>query len=253
MDHIFVVGTGGGGTCHLLQNARRMFYGNLWLIQAIGKRISHKVCRPETMKPHPHPGKQFCKIKSPQEKPNLDHIKEFKKKSGYTMSPEKSIRENMIDFVKYRRQKPGLTLVTWIAIWDIFLELQIKNVLFYLRHPVHSYSSFLAPHRHGKDLEMAGFLKEDIKTAEMIVEMWNDLVLAHERMQQANLEPKLILYDAPDIESLNEHAFLFENARFSPNTHWHKLPTEIVDYIVEKSLWQKIFTEEQFFKGKEKK
>lgn len=251
MDHIFVVGTGGGGTCHLLQNARRLFYGNLWLVQAIGKRLSHKVCRPETMKPYPWPGKQCCKIQSPDEKPNDGHIREFQKRSGFRMSPEKSVYENLIDFIRCRKEKPGLTLLTWTAIWGVFRELQVQNVIFYIRHPVHSYSSYLAPQRHGKDLEKGGFFKEDLKTAGMIVDMWNGLVLEYEKMKEAGLHPILVLYDHPQLENLKkEHLFLFENARFSPNTHWHKLPPEVVDFIVEKSLWEKLYREELFFRGR---
>ncbi|MHA2279413.1 MAG: hypothetical protein ACXAC5_00780 [Promethearchaeota archaeon] len=86
------------------------------------------------------------------DKPKPQSAKGFKIRSGgYDLDMNKSIDENMVEYVAWLKQQPDRTaLFSRAPMLAFFSRNKIKDVIFVIRHPVHQYVSLTKKERHAE-------------------------------------------------------------------------------------------------------
>ena len=95
------------------------------------------------------------------------------KEIDFKLDLSSSIENNLIKYIKLLSKDEGRTAVFSNASkFQFFSKNNIKDVVFLIRHPLHSYISFTSKNRHPEFVESIGG-QNSIKSIEAYSEMWN--------------------------------------------------------------------------------
>jgi len=122
--------------------------------------------------------------------PSCEVVHSFLYRSGFEMDKEKSINDNLLDYIGLLDSDDGrVALFSKIHKFKFFSSNNIKNVIALIRHPLHSYMSFVKPERHFRYAIRGGGISSRITVAGYLMR-WNCII--NEAME---LNAKIIRYE----------------------------------------------------------
>jgi len=162
---------GGTGSSFLIKQAQ-MRYGN--------RKV---VARPDVIFHHAGLGEKNKDLKVPEkhtyqtietydEYPDKSMISVFKKRSGFTLDKTKTIEKNMEIFIAWLKKKDKYVVLSEMFLFEFFSRHNVDNLIFLVRHPLHSYVSVTKEIRHGEYVEAFGGLNTK-EAVEWYAGIWN--------------------------------------------------------------------------------
>ena len=130
----------------------------------------------------------------------------------YTIKNEelKTIFPKYIEHIK--NNKKMTSVFNYAAELGLFSHFEVENVVFQVRHPVHSYLSFAKPERHKAKIDYYGGIKS-IRAMEYYCIRWNALVTEYLRLIELGLPAWLLRYEfiENDINQLKELKWIYRD------------------------------------------
>jgi len=120
--------------------------------------------------------------------PRTDH------KCVRLMDPQESIRENMLRFFRWIEGTEYKVFCAHLAVMNFFSHHDIRNVTYFIRHPLHSYGSFCKEERHLSEVNALGGIESD-KAIEFWADRWNKVAEDYLRSVEKKLDPVLIRFE----------------------------------------------------------
>ncbi len=89
-------------------------------------------------------------------KPSDVAVREFRRRSSFSMDADVSIDENLVRYVHWLKVKKKSSLLGISSYWGFFSRNEVKGVVHLVRHPLHSYCSWTKKTRHGDYVRSLG-------------------------------------------------------------------------------------------------
>ena len=192
------VAFGGSGSSYLLNSVKKCY-----------KMKCHK--RPDVyflpdFWPKKLKKRQFLNEKGYQNFPTNSTIQEFYQRSGYLFDKNKTINENILNYVNSVQENKLISLLTMSAYWGFFSSNKIKNIYFIIRHPLHCYCSWTKKERHEDHVKDMGG-KHNEKSIKFFSKIWNGISIEYIKCKYNGLNPKILRYE-----------FIFDDLKEQPES-----------------------------------
>jgi len=167
--------------------------GSSFLIDAL-KKTGRRV--------HIRPDVAFAIDSTLADFPDSKSVAEFRKRSGYTLERTKTINDNLVAYLQYVNQRNAITVLARASRFGPFLtQNHVNNAVCVVRHPLHSYVSFIG-HQHPEAGEpFGGFASEG--SIKWYAEQWNRMAFDYLSSGNAIIRYEFMNGDVKAITSPN--------------------------------------------------
>lgn len=124
----------------------------------------------------------------------------FESRTRSSYPNETTINNFLSTYVSMIQDSDGAVLFNAVAGANFFSSQNIADVVFHVRHPLHSFLSWGKSRRHGADLERAGGPKA-IKPIMQWCQLWSATIEEYLRCKEKGLNPKLIRFEYAQEDS----------------------------------------------------
>ena len=138
----------------------------------------------------------------------------FKKRSkGFCLNNSEDLKTIFPKYIEYIKEMPNMTAVfNYAAELHLFSQYKVENVVFQVRHPLHSYLSFTKPERHKGKVDFYGGVAS-IEAINYYCKRWNALVEEYCRLMELGICTWILRYEFMDndINQLNDLKWVYDS------------------------------------------
>jgi len=161
----------------------------------------------------------------------------YKRSNGYAINDSMRLQDILPKYISYLRESDKRTAVfNTCAELGLFSSLDIENVVFIVRHPLHAYVSWAKPERHGDIINFLG----GINSKKAIIFWSNRWIKFTDEILK--LQHKGILggvirfeYAQADVNNFNELSWIFES--FDTTRRNNNVLEKKYEELLKKNVW----------------
>ena len=132
---------------------------------------------------------------------------------GFCLSKSDELQSIFPKYIEHIKKNSNMTAVfNYAAELHLFSQYKVENVIFQVRHPLHSYISFAKPERHKGKIDFYGGITS-IEAMNYYCKRWNALIEEYCRLLDLGLCTWVLRFEYidKDINQLNDLKWLYES------------------------------------------
>ena len=162
----------------------------------------------------------------------------------YEINKNDNLESSIPKYIEFLRNNPSYTAVFNISSqFKIFSKYKVDNVVFLIRHPLHSYCSWSKDIRHGDLTEKLGG-KNSKSSIEFFMKRWISQIDEYITLKELKLFPVLLRYEFiyNDVKNIPELKWVFNDFDASKrNFNFLNIDSESFLYDYVKDWYFKIY------------